>query len=204
MEKDERIIVKCDYCGVLNDLKDGTCKYCGGVLHYDNSAELFKNFTQDIDNLTEDQLKKLQEALSKLNENNNKATTEADLKKGALMSKKLEGAFVITFRGGKRDIAIRDGKRTYISVLSGIKYFDAAYQTSVSETILVDYQGFHIINKESINEYMTAEDIEKKLTETLTGKDVALIIYRAVNNLPPAKDYSVQQLKHTPNDTKRN
>ncbi|MBO4246188.1 MAG: hypothetical protein J5892_05590 [Bacilli bacterium] len=203
MEKDEKIMVKCDYCGVLNDLNDGTCKYCGGVLHYDNSAELLKKFAQDVDNLTEDQLKKLQEALSKLNDNN-KATTEADLKKGALMSKKLEGTFVITFKSGKRDIAIRNGKRTFTSIISGIKYFDAAYQNSVSESILFEYQGFNITNKESINEYMTAEEIEKKLTETLTGKDVALIIYRAVNNLPPAKDYSVQQLKHTPNNTKRN
>ena len=134
MEKNENIIVKCDYCGVLNDLKNGTCKYCGAVLHYDN------------------------------NENNSKVPTEADLKKGAEMLKTIEGAVVITFKDGKRDIAfIEKAESTYISLLSGIKYYDLKKIWKWEYGAPEGYEGFYISKKELINEFMTAEEIEKKL-----------------------------------------
>ena len=175
--------VKCSYCGTTNETNSGTCKYCGGVLDFENNKVI----------------------------NEEKIATISQLLKN-----KLNEALVVEFASGKRDVAIKTGKYTYVSIINNLKYFDSEifydrleyvennialidllYFVSYEEWIRLrkefrrlkkienEYSPLCINETTILNSYYTAEEMQKALSDELTNKDAALIIYRAINNLPP-------------------
>ena len=155
----------CAYCGVANPDGSAKCQYCGGILDY----------TQAESNL-----------------NNSKF---GKAKKPRKISKKtakcLKKAIVNTLKNGTVDVAIKIGPARYRSIINGIKYYDYYDLNWEFEAIFLDhtYVRQDIRYQQLLNDYYTAEEIQKSLTGELTTKDVSIILYRAINDLYPAEQY---------------
>ena len=155
----------CAYCGVANPDGSAKCQYCGGILDYTQA------------------------------ENNINNLKFAKAKKPGKISKKtanyLKKALVNRLENGTVDVAIKIGIGKYKSIINGIRYYSF---DDISEfgLLYVDiaYVRQDIRSQELLNNYYTAEEIQKSLTGELTTKDVSIILYRAINDLLPAKQYN--------------
>ena len=155
----------CAYCGVANPDGSAKCQYCGGILDY----------TQAENNL-----------------NNLKF---AKAKKPGKISKKtskyLNKALVNKLENGTIDVAIQIGTGKYRSIINGTRYYSFHDITELASLFVdIAYIRQDIKSQKLLNTYYTAEEIQKSLTGELTTKDVSIILYRAINDLLPAKQYN--------------
>ena len=181
-------IVKCSYCGTTNETNSGTCKYCGGVL----------NFEDNKINNNEEKIVKISQLLNnKLNEAF-VVEFESGKKDIAIQTGKY------TYESIINNLKYFDSNHFYNRfnyVEAHISFEELLYFISYTEWIRLKkeyrelkrlknkiekkYTPLCINNITSLNSYYTAEEMQKALNDELTNKDAALIIYRVINNLPP-------------------
>ena len=90
-----------------------------------------------------------------------------------------------------RKISKKTAKCLKKAIVNTLKndYYDLNWEF---EAIFLDhtYVRQDIRCQQLLNDYYTAEEIQKSLTGELTTKDVSIILYRAINDLLPAKQYN--------------